>query len=105
VSVATAEYEHEQDSVARFVDDCCLVGGGVHVVVKVAAVREAYEQWCQGEGVRPVKPTMFGKTLRARFNVGGERTGSARFYTGITLLSDTDSESTTGPRFEPLEFR
>lgn len=105
VSVATAEYEHEQDSVARFVDECCLVGGGGHVVIKVAAIREAYEHWCQGEGVRPVKPTMLGKTLRSRFKVGDDRTKSSRFYTGIALLADTEGEDTTSPRFEPLEFR
>jgi putative DNA primase/helicase len=105
VSVATAEYEHEQDSVARWVDECCLVGGGEHVVSKVAAIREAYERWCHGEGVRPVTPVMLGKTLRARFKVGDDRNKSSRYYTGIALLADTDSEDTTSPRFESLEFR
>jgi P4 family phage/plasmid primase-like protien len=93
VRVATAEYEHEQDSVSRFVEDVCHVGGGEHVQIPVRAVREAYEQWCHTEGVRPVSATMFGKTLRSRFGVGSSRTGRARHYTGLALLAVDDEQA------------
>jgi P4 family phage/plasmid primase-like protien len=48
---ATAEYAHEQDTVSRFVEDVCHLGGGSEVKLRTNIVRDAYEHWCHGEGV------------------------------------------------------
>lgn len=93
VRAATEEYAQEQDTVARFVEDRCHVGGGRQVKIKVSLVREAYERWCAEEGDPPVKPRTFGVALRARFGVTDMRTNRDRFYTGIMLLSDAKDPS------------
>lgn len=103
VRAATAEYEHEQDGVARFVEEVCHLGGGVHVQIRMGEVRDAYERWCHSEGVAPVSTTAFGRTLRSRFGVGDTRTGRAKYYTGIALLSGEDDENRS-PRYERLDL-
>jgi putative DNA primase/helicase len=88
VKAATAEYAHDQDSVARFVEECCRVGGGAHVTTKVAKVREAYEAWCQTEGAKPVTAKRLTMDLDRKFGVTGHRTKAARMYSNITVLAD-----------------
>jgi P4 family phage/plasmid primase-like protien len=86
VRVATAEYEHGQDTVGRFVEECCHLGGDHHVKIRMSVVRSAYERWCLTEGVTAVSAQAFGRTLKGRFAVGEVKVNSQKFYTGITLL-------------------
>lgn len=92
VRAATAEYAHDQNTVARFLEDCCRIGGGDHVQIKTSIIRAAYERWCHGEGVTPVTATAFGRALRREHGIGDARTGRARFYTNVTLLDDPDDD-------------
>jgi len=92
VITATADYAHDQDTVARFLDDQCLLGGGQHVKAKVTIVREAYETWCRTEGEEPVSARSLTQTL-ARKGVDSTKGGKGiRHYTGISLLSNDDEE-------------
>lgn len=95
VKVATADYAHEQDTVSRFLEERCRVGGGVNVQLKVAIVRSAYERWCLDEGELPVTPKAFGLQLQ-RHGVESARTNSARLYIGLSLLSD-DANASSDP--------
>jgi putative DNA primase/helicase len=94
VKAATGEYAHDQDTVARFLDEMCHLGGGDHVTIKMAAVRTAYENWCHEDGDEPVSAKAFGMALRRR-GVGVTRTRTAKMYVGLTLISDSE-ESVTG---------
>jgi putative DNA primase/helicase len=89
VTAATADYKKDQDTVARFVEECCRIGGGNNVQIKVAVVRRAYEQWCAQGGDQPVSPRALTQEL-GRHDVGRGRTagGSARLYTNLSLLGD-----------------
>lgn len=103
VTVATDHYAADQDTVTRFVGEACHVGGGIQVQVKKTVLREAYERWCFVEGESPVSPKKLTGELERRHGVGEARTGSARFYTGITLLaeaSEGDDRSVT-PMTDP----
>lgn len=93
VRVATNAYEKDQDTVARFVEDCCERGPAASQVmrVKVAELRNGYETWCRVEGEDPVSAKALTTALRARFDVISERSGSARFYGGIRM-TDVSSE-------------
>jgi P4 family phage/plasmid primase-like protien len=86
VRAATAEYEHGQDTVGRFVEECCHLGGDHQVKIRMAAVRSAYERWCLAEGLTPVSGQAFGRTLKGRFAVGETRSKTEKFYTGLSLL-------------------
>jgi len=93
VKLATDEYAHDQDTVSRFLEEMCHMGGGSSIQIKMGEVRVAYEMWCRETGDEPVSTKSFGSALRQR-GVGSKRSGSNRYYTGLTLLQP-DDESTT----------
>ncbi|GHH67538.1 hypothetical protein GCM10017673_14680 [Streptosporangium violaceochromogenes] len=95
VKAATGGYEADQDTVSRFVAESChLVAGdgGQHIQIKKSALREAYERWCFVEGETPVSSKRLTQELARRHQVGESRTGTSRFYTGITLLAAESEE-------------
>lgn len=84
---ATDAYAHDQDTVARFIDDRCeIIGHGIRT--RVSDIRNAYEKWCSLESEHPVTAKRLGMELRARFDIGEQKSGSTRFYVGITLRPD-----------------
>jgi putative DNA primase/helicase len=99
VKTATESYAHDQDTVARFLEDACHLGGGDQVQVKGAIVRAAYERWCLEVGETPVGTKTLTQAL-SRAGVGSRRTESTRFYTGLTLLNSS-SEEPPEPEDEP----
>lgn len=94
VQVATDEYAHDQDTVSRFLEEACHIGGGEAVQIKTSAVREAYERWCREGGDDPVSAKAFGTAL-SRAGVGTKRSGGSRYYTGLTVLSDSNEQDTS----------
>ncbi len=99
VKAATAEYAREQDSVARFVEECVVLGGGEQVKTRMAAVRGEYERWCVTEGEQPTSVKAFGLALKTRFGVGETRSKTARFYLGLTLVSQDGEPSPDEERY------
>jgi putative DNA primase/helicase len=97
VRAATADYKKDQDTVTRFVEECCRVGGGDHVTIKVALVRSAYERWCTAEGATPVGPRKFTQEI-AKLGVGRGRTGggTARLYSNLSLIGEDDTDESSG---------
>jgi len=85
----------DQDTVTRFLEEACQLGGGDQVQVKVAIIRTAYERWCLEAGEQSVTPKAFGLAL-GRAGVESHRTMNARLYQGITLLASDDA-----PPLEP----
>src|SRR3546814_2079333 len=87
VRVATDAYEKDQDTVARFVEDCCERGPAAQQLmrVRVSDLRQAYETWCRQEGETPISAKALTTALTSRFDVISERTNSSRFYAGIRL--------------------
>ncbi|MFJ2029447.1 phage/plasmid primase, P4 family [Streptosporangium sp. NPDC087985] len=97
VKAATAGYEADQDTVAKFVSQCCHVAASSQVQIKKTVLREAYDRWCFTEGeTTPVSAKKLTQELGRRFNVGEGRTGASRFYTGITLLQIEDEDPSSG---------
>lgn len=97
VRAATAEYAHDQDTVSRFVEECCHVGGGHLVTTKISTFREAYEQWCRVGGEQPVSAKALGTALRTRYGVTSGSSGRYRFYRGIALLETEGDEDASSP--------
>ena len=100
VLVATRTYMTEEDTLARFVEDRCHLGGGEIARVNTADLRRAYETWCKDEGERALSPQVLGRELRTRFGIQQAKSNGRRYYTNMTLLSD-DEESTDS---EPDEW-
>jgi putative DNA primase/helicase len=93
VMAFTESYAEEEDALARFMEDCCHLGGGTHVTTLTAKLRGAYEDWCKTEGEIPLKPQVLGRELRTRFGIDQKRSNGRRMYVGVALVaSDVDDE-------------
>jgi putative DNA primase/helicase len=100
VKSATAEYAHDQDTVGRFLEERCHVGGGTTVQLKASIIRSAYEKWCTDAGEQPVTAKSFGLALRRR-SIEAVRTKHARMYSGVALISDENASSKPEPDEDP----
>jgi len=98
VMAATKRYASEEDALARFVADRCVLTDSPTVKLDTAIVRRAFSEWCHEEGEREVSQQVLGRELRSRFGVDVVRSNGRRFYTGITLLS-TDEEGDREPHW------
>jgi putative DNA primase/helicase len=95
---ATAAYQLEQDTVARFVEERCTTGdpNQVHLACRSGELYAHYEKWCATEGDDPVSQKAFSQNLKARFGVIGERTRHGKVLHGIRP-ADLDSEDPPPP--------
>ena len=92
VLTETRNYALEEDTLARFVEDRCHLGGGTHVRTNTKHVLDAYRDWCRDEGTRPVNQTVFGRELATRFDIAQVRSNGQRFYQGLTLLAADEGD-------------
>jgi putative DNA primase/helicase len=89
---ATEEYRAESDTVAPFVNECCILGEGKSV--PAGKLFEEYEQWCKGAGEFAQSKTQFRDQLRAlgiepaKLVRPGGGQGPVRCYHGIGLLAN-----------------
>jgi P4 family phage/plasmid primase-like protien len=90
VKAATKTYEASTDTVGRFVDEMCLIGGGDLVKIETGKVRSAYELWCSQEAETPIVAKAFGVQMETRFGIGKYRNKRARFYTNVSLTGSDD---------------
>lgn len=94
VRVATQAYEASTDTVARFVEDMVILGGGEAVKVNSAQVRDAYEAWCRAEGETPVSAKALTTQLCAKWpitKVKGSR--GVRYLAGLSLASSATDDA------------
>jgi putative DNA primase/helicase len=90
VRVATSEYQASTDTITRFIDDMCIVGGGEHVKCNSSKVRSAYELWCEQEGEKPVSAKAMTQQMAAKFSIGRARDMRQRFLTNVSLVGGDD---------------
>ena len=81
---ATQEYRHESDQVARFVQDCCVVGDFAQA--KARPLYGAYRKWAEESGEAILSETAFGSRVGERFRKVHKETGG--MYTGIGLRAE-----------------
>jgi putative DNA primase/helicase len=97
---ATEEYRQEQDVLADFLDEHCVIDAQAYAVAGI--LHKTYTTWCEGNGSKPLSPTAFGRRLTERGfkadkpRIGGKQT---RVWRGLGLATPTDDPS--GTRSEP----
>jgi len=87
VAKATAAYQRDQDTVARFVEDRCQTGdpNAQHMTCRSGELYASYEKWCASEGEDEVTQKAFTQALVARFGVIGEHTRIGKILHGIRI--------------------
>ena len=85
VRVVTEEYRAEQDPLATFLAECCVLAPNASVGGQVFYQR--YLAWCETSFVpsqQRMSAVLFGRKVAERFK--SEKTKSGRFYYGVGLL-------------------
>ncbi|WP_244887488.1 DNA primase family protein [Leucobacter chromiiresistens] len=92
VRAATATYQQEEDHLARFIEDRCILGGGEHARIQTSELRRVYDQWCRDENERELSGQSFGRQLRQKFDIDVAKSNGRRYYTGL-MLAEHEAES------------
>lgn len=79
-----AQYRSDSDLLGEFLSDNTVVCATAEVDQREFYTR--YKWWCESSGLRPVSRRVLNEQLTER-SVGQRKSGSARFYTGVGLLS------------------
>lgn len=98
VQAATAEFRVEQDLLAAFLDECCIINSLATATAGV--LYTAYKSWAEESGLSPMSKIAFSRQLEERgFTTKGpdgksRRDGAGRnYYTGIGLVDTATAES------------
>ena len=102
VTVATNAYRAEQDVLAAFLEECCVVNRRAEA--RAADLYRAYTDWCERTGEYAEKQRKFGESLTERGFERDKGTAGARIYRGIGLL-DSGASGASGAVFHktPIE--
>lgn len=92
---ATATYRVEQDILAGFLADCCVIGDGIEVSTKELGT--AYKAWCEASGEEPMSTTLFGRCLTERGFAGARGHRGGRVRKGLALAPATGAAGTASP--------
>ena len=87
VREATAAYREEQDVVARFIEECCMVDAGEQI--GATALYKSYKEWCEDTGERWDNQKTFGTRLSERGHARS-KTRVGIFYQGLKMRSVND---------------
>ncbi len=91
---ATSDYKEDMDLLKDFFDDWCEEGEGLKVTVK--DLYESYLDWCTVfHESKPVSKRLFGMMIAER-GYEKERTGKARYWSGIGLKNDRGNANSKG---------
>ncbi len=91
VQAATEAYRAEQDVLAPFLEDRCILREGLWSTSK--ALYAAYEAWCDDNGAELLKQQTFGRALTERGFSRKPGTGGVRGWRGIGLRQNEPAGS------------
>ncbi len=83
VIAATQQYKEDEDVIAHFISDRCVVKDNAHV--KGREFYKVYQLWCKDTGQKTISSVRFGKDMKERFD--SYKDGCIH-YTGIGILAE-----------------
>lgn len=84
ILAAGQSYRQEEDTIALFVEECCVENENVRCYASEAYNR--YKTWCDAGNMRAINATNFGKLFSKRYQK--ERDNRGNYYRCVGLLSD-----------------
>jgi putative DNA primase/helicase len=94
VQYATESYRDEMDVLKDFLTECCFEHPTAWVTAK--ALYQAYREWCERNGLRPLDQRDFGLRLTERCFDRDRGTGNVHIRRGIGLVTQVTEESVLG---------
>ncbi len=87
VQAATAEYQREEDTLADFVEACCIEAP--HATVRAAAWFKTYQRWAEETNQRPLGSKTFYQKMQKRYTRAKDEHGY--YYAGIGISENAPS--------------
>ncbi len=84
VKIATQAYRHEEDHIAKFIDEKILLADNASVTK--TAVYNAYRDWCGENGEKSVPQNNFNRELKSRLGIGESTSVGFKMFVGMDLL-------------------
>lgn len=85
VAAATDSYRTDEDTLGRFLADCCVLHPDARATTK--QIVDTASEWCTANGEREIGSKAITNRLKDTPGCGGKRTNRARGWTGIRLLT------------------
>jgi len=85
VTQATEAYREEEDTLAQWRQERCLVGAGLKM--KGGNAYSDYSEWSKNNGINPMSNTAFGRRLKKDFSA---IVSNGVWYQGIGLLNSSN---------------
>lgn len=83
VQAATEAYQNEMDIIGQFIEECCVKQA--KATVKASQLYEAYRNWTEENGMKPLSSIKFSKAMQER-GKAKERLRTGEHWQGIGLL-------------------
>ncbi len=84
VRMATLEYRHEEDHIAKFIDESIVLA--VEGTVTKTTLFNSYRDWCESNGEKPISQNAFNREIRQRLNAPETELQGVRMFSGIKLF-------------------
>jgi P4 family phage/plasmid primase-like protien len=84
VKIATQAYRHEEDHIAKFLDEKVILADNASVTK--TAVYNAYRDWCGENGEKSVPQNNFNRELKSRLGVAESTSVGFKMFVGMELL-------------------
>lgn len=85
VRLSTLEYRHEEDHIAKFIDERIVVAA--NGTVTKTAIFNAYRDWCIDNGERNITQNALNREIKNRLNAVESGARGAQMFSGIELLN------------------
>jgi putative DNA primase/helicase len=83
VKLATESYHAEEDTLGQFIEERCQVGKAHEV--RAGLLYQAYRDWSEESGLRPMSSTAFGRRMSKRYE---KKYGARNVYLGLGLRAE-----------------
>lgn len=89
VKMSTQSYRHEEDHIAKFIDEKIIVADTASVTK--TALFNTYRDWCSENGEKPITQNALNREIKGRLGVSESDSIGYKMFIGIDLLKITPS--------------
>lgn len=89
VMMATQSYRHEEDHIAKFIDEKIIVADTASTTK--TSLFNAYREWCIDNGERPISQNALNREIKGRLGVRESDSIGFKMFIGIDLLKITSN--------------
>jgi P4 family phage/plasmid primase-like protien len=91
VKMATQSYRHEEDHIAKFIDEKTIIADGSSV--SKTAIFNAYRDWCAENGEKPITQNNLTREIKARLGVAESESAGFKMFIGVDLMQITSTNN------------